>query len=349
MPSLKKLSICIPTYNFGKFIGETIDSILPQMNTSVELIIVDGASTDNTEQIVLTYIKNSKHSIIYHRLPQKGGIDRDMECSVTFASGEYIWLFSSDDLMKKGAISRALLEIESGLDVYLISYSLCNFDMEKIIDFHMFYDHQDRIFDLSNKEQRQMYFKNARNSEPFFSFMSSLILNRKKWNESSVNSIYYGTCWAHVPRIFNFMPTGLKVKVITDSLLDKRSGNDSFMDKGVIHRVGIAIYGYTKIADDIFGHNSFEAFHVNRVLRNEFGLRTLLFLKSQATNAHDLSQINKMACILYQKSILSCRIANIIFKLFSVKTCRYIHKVRKTIRESLKKSKKPLMYKNLSQ
>jgi abequosyltransferase len=327
----------MPTYNFGKFIGETIDSILPQMNEFVELVILDGASTDNTEQIVHTYIKNSKHTIVYHRLPQKGGIDRDLECSVTFATGQYIWLFSSDDLMKKGAILRALLEIESGLDVYLLSYSLCNFDMEKIVDSRMFNDQQDRIYDLSNKQQREVYFKKAQNSEPFFSFMSSLLINRKKWNESSINLSYYGTCWAHVPRIFNFMPNGLKVKIITTPLFDKRSGNDSFMDKGLIHRIGIAIYGYKKISDDIFGHNSFEAFHISRAIRNEVGLRMLLCLKSRATNAHDLSELNKMVRILYKNSILKYWMMIVLYKVFSVKTCCYIHKVRKNIRDFLKK------------
>jgi len=47
-----RLSICIPTYNFGRFIGETLDSILPQATEDVEVTVVDGASTDNTADIV---------------------------------------------------------------------------------------------------------------------------------------------------------------------------------------------------------------------------------------------------------------------------------------------------------
>ena len=50
------LSICIATYNRGKFIGETLDSILVQMNPHVELVIVDGASPDNTAEVVGKYM-----------------------------------------------------------------------------------------------------------------------------------------------------------------------------------------------------------------------------------------------------------------------------------------------------
>ena len=42
-----KLSICMATYNRGKFIGLTLDSIMSQMRSDVELIVVDGASPDD--------------------------------------------------------------------------------------------------------------------------------------------------------------------------------------------------------------------------------------------------------------------------------------------------------------
>jgi abequosyltransferase len=47
-----RLSICIPTYNFGEFIGETLKSVTDQARNGVEIIVVDGASTDNTAEIV---------------------------------------------------------------------------------------------------------------------------------------------------------------------------------------------------------------------------------------------------------------------------------------------------------
>ncbi len=48
----------MPTYNFGRFIGETLNSIIPQLTDQIEIIIVDGASTDNTADVVRSFQKN---------------------------------------------------------------------------------------------------------------------------------------------------------------------------------------------------------------------------------------------------------------------------------------------------
>lgn len=47
-----RLSICMPTYNFGKFIGETLESIMKQIPDGVEIVVLDGGSTDNTCDVV---------------------------------------------------------------------------------------------------------------------------------------------------------------------------------------------------------------------------------------------------------------------------------------------------------
>ncbi len=78
------LSICIPIYNFGAFIGETLASILPQATDEVEVLVVDGASTDNTPEVIAA-IQRTFPGLRYNRLEKKGGIDRDMARSVELA------------------------------------------------------------------------------------------------------------------------------------------------------------------------------------------------------------------------------------------------------------------------
>ncbi len=105
------LSICIATYNRADYIGQTLDSIIPQLDDDVELLVVDGASTDNTEAIVRKY---TDPRIRYVRLPVKGGVDQDYCKAVELARGEFCWFFTDDDILKPGAISAVKNAISAG-------------------------------------------------------------------------------------------------------------------------------------------------------------------------------------------------------------------------------------------
>jgi len=107
------LSICIATYNRAGFIGETLDSILHQLTDEVEIVVVDGASTDATPTVMERYAADCP-GLRYVRLPAKGGVDQDYCKAVECARGEYCWLFPDDDLFKPGAVKRVLDELRNG-------------------------------------------------------------------------------------------------------------------------------------------------------------------------------------------------------------------------------------------
>ena len=50
-----KVSVCMPNYNFGDFIGQAIQSVLEQTFTDFELIIIDDASTDNSKSVIKSF------------------------------------------------------------------------------------------------------------------------------------------------------------------------------------------------------------------------------------------------------------------------------------------------------
>lgn len=294
-----KLSICMPTYNFGKFIGETLDSILPQLTSETEVVILDGGSTDNTTQVVESYQKRSPY-IRYFRQPVRGGIDKDMHLSVEKAKGEYCWLFSSDDIMEKGAIATILEEIKLGMDLYLCNHAICSLDTREVLQSHQFFkDGKNTLFDLTDPKQKKSYFKTATCTTAFFSFMSALVIKRERWMQTTVDPKFFGSCWAHVARIFNMIPSGLKVKSLSAIFLRKRSFNCSFSDRGIIHRLALAIEGYQGIADTIFGRDSKEAFHIRRALRNEFLVGVFLDAAKKIKNGADKEKLIDLICKTY--------------------------------------------------
>ena len=271
-----RLSVCMPVYNFAKFIPETLDSIISQDGIGeIELLVVDGASTDNTEDVIRDYQTRCKH-LRYVRLPEKGGIDRDIARTVEHATGDYCWMFSGDDIMRPGALRQMIGQIESGCDLYLAKHLECTGDMSPISEWPVLNIDREEIFDLTDRATRLRYFGAAVNTEAFFSFMSGLTVRRATWNLVPLNEDFVGSCWAHAARLCDLMRSGLRVKYLAAPYLDRRGDNDSFMAGGMVNRFRIAIEGYHRMADTFFGHESEEAEHIRRVIRHEFGLGMLL-------------------------------------------------------------------------
>lgn len=296
-----RLSVCMPTYNFGAFIGDTLASIVPQLTSEVEVVILDSGSTDNTEEAVRSFLRNGV-PIRYIRQEARGGIDRDMARVIDLARGEYCWLFSSDDIMKPNAIARVLDEIQSGFDLYVCGLTLCGRDMNVIEDHRVLKAPWGTVFHLEDVADRQRYFAAAETTTAIFSFLGSIILRRRRWLEHTLDETYIGSCWAHVVRILRMIPDGLSVKYVGEPLIQKRSGNDSFMDKGIVHRYAIAIDGYHRIAGDVFGRNSFEARHIRRVIVNEFPPKIMLFAKETCISEErqgDLQELDRLARVAY--------------------------------------------------
>jgi abequosyltransferase len=273
-----ELSICIPVYNCGDFLGAALDSILVQMARGVEIVIYDGGSTDDTEAVASRYLKSSQN-IRYFRGAMRGGIDADMAACVGFARGKYCWLFSGDDVMRAGAIRSALKWLELGHDLYICEHTLCDKQMQIKREYPVLSPNLPFSVDLRDRASREMWFRRAVTTEAFFSFMSSLIIRRDKWCSGRLIHEFDGSCWAHVARLFELIPQGLLVTYVAEIWLDQRGGNDSFRENGIVRRYSLAIDGFDRISERFFPGKSIEAANIQRVIRYEFDLRMFLDAK----------------------------------------------------------------------
>jgi len=274
----KRLSICIPVYNCADYLPEALNSILGQTKKEIEVIVFDGGSTDNTQELMKGYLSNWPN-LRYERAEQRGGIDLDMAKCVDFANGEYCWLFSGDDVMRPGSIDAIFAWLDLGLDVYISKHTICDKNLKVLHGHPVFKKNMLQIADLSVSSERIKWFESAATTEALFSFMSGLIVNTKKWRSTSLPALFTGSCWGHVARLFELSHHGLRVCYIPQILLDQRGENDSFMQLGYVNRFRIAIEGYGKMGKHYYGENSKEAFHIRRVLRNEFSV--FAFMKAK--------------------------------------------------------------------
>ena len=293
-----RLSVCIPTFNFGPYIGATLESILPQVRDGVEVIVLDGGSTDNTASVVQA-LQAEYPSLRYERREQRGGIDRDIARTVELARGEYCWLFCADDLMKEGAIERMLHNLERGCDVYICGLTLCTLDMQPLREHRVARIKTESQFDLRVNKERRSYFARAQTTTAFFSFAGSITFKKSRWDELELDERFVGSLWGHVARFFALIPRGLRLDYVPDSYLLKRTENDSFLDQGIVNRLAVAIDGYDRLASTFFGERSFEARQIRRTVRNESPPWLLLTVKFGELPPAELARLDGLAAKVY--------------------------------------------------
>lgn len=211
-----RLSICIATYNRGRFLGETLESILSQLQPGVEVILVDGASPDNTAEVVQRYASRYP-DVHYYREHENSGVDRDYDKAVGYATGEYCWLMTDDDLLVPGAISRVLAALESRCNLLVVNTELRNFDFSHSL--------VERRLDI----REDLHYKGGADAAFFvntinhLSFIGAVIIKRAVW--CSRNRLpYYGSLYVHVGVIFQHPPIE-DIRIIAQPLILVRHYN----------------------------------------------------------------------------------------------------------------------------
>lgn len=105
------VSVIMPTYNCGKFILQSLDSVIAQTVTDWEVQIVDDCSTDNTAEVLKPYLE--KHpNIHYYVLPQNGGPAVARTEAMKRATGKYIAFLDSDDLWMPDKLEKQIAFME---------------------------------------------------------------------------------------------------------------------------------------------------------------------------------------------------------------------------------------------
>jgi glycosyltransferase involved in cell wall biosynthesis len=93
-----KLSVLVVSYNHAKYIGEALDSILAQeVDFSVEIVVADDCSTDQTPEIIRRYQAENPGRIRVLDGTQNVGITRNYQRGFAACSGEFIAVLEGDD------------------------------------------------------------------------------------------------------------------------------------------------------------------------------------------------------------------------------------------------------------
>lgn len=112
------VSVVIPCYNQSSFMEETIESVLRSTYPAIEIILVNDGSTDNTEQVGLSWASKNENVRYYSQVNSGPSVARNH--GIRKANGRYILPLDSDDLISDDYILKAVEAFEADADVKVV-------------------------------------------------------------------------------------------------------------------------------------------------------------------------------------------------------------------------------------
>ena len=106
MSAAPLLSVIVPSYNQGQYLGATLDSIFAQDYRPLEVLVVDGASSDNSVDLLRDYA--GRHPELRWWSEPDSGVVEAVNKGLDRARGEFAAIQSSDDIYHPGALREAV-------------------------------------------------------------------------------------------------------------------------------------------------------------------------------------------------------------------------------------------------
>jgi glycosyltransferase involved in cell wall biosynthesis len=213
---MTRLSICIATFNRGAFLGETLASVVEQLRDGVEIVIVDGGSTDATADVIAAWQARCP-AIRYVRQATNGGVDRDYARAVELAQGRYCWLFTDDDLLLPGAVDAVFEAIDDGPALVIVNAEVWDATFEHCADANRLRIAADRRYERGQDDAL------LADTGRYLTFIGGVVVRRDVW-EARAKEPYFGSLFIHVGVLFQ-SPLPAHAKALARPGIRIRYGN----------------------------------------------------------------------------------------------------------------------------
>ncbi len=118
-PRSPRITIAVPSYNQGKFIGETLESLVDQQYPNLEVIIQDGESTDGAIEVAREFV--DRYPKTFRLYVQKDrGHAHALNLAFARSTGEILGYLNTDDTLYPGCLYRVAQEIDPARGRYIV-------------------------------------------------------------------------------------------------------------------------------------------------------------------------------------------------------------------------------------
>lgn len=117
------VSVIVATYNCAKYIEQTLNSVLAQTYSELELIVVDDKSSDDTNRIVTHWLSSNKSrfvNVVHVESPCNTGVTKNYHRGLLQARGTWVKCLDGDDLLEEHAIERYVRHIAINSDCEIL-------------------------------------------------------------------------------------------------------------------------------------------------------------------------------------------------------------------------------------
>lgn len=185
---MSKLTIGIPTYNGSitlNIVLNKINECMSELNDTIELIVSDNASTDDTREICENFSKHNNNIINfkYLRNPENLGYDANVYNVVEKSTSDYCWLLSDNEIPNNSEGLQNLISYlgDKDLDFLFLDYiNEININKKKRTD--------DEIFTNADEYFQKLKFKSG--------LISNCVVNVERWKNLNLKK-YIGCNWIH--------------------------------------------------------------------------------------------------------------------------------------------------------
>lgn len=119
MENKKLISVIVPVYNVGQYLGKCLDSLLSQTYENLEILLIDDGSGDNSPALCDEYAAKDKRIRVIHK--ENGGLSSARNRGLDEATGDFIAFIDSDDYIKNDMYEYLM----DGIEKYSADISIC--------------------------------------------------------------------------------------------------------------------------------------------------------------------------------------------------------------------------------
>lgn len=106
--STPRVTLVVPSFNHGRFVGIAVDSLLAQTYDALEVIVIDDGSTDDSRKVLQGY--ESQVHVVFQ---ENAGQARTLNRGWALGRGEFVGYLSADDLLYPNAVERLVAALDA--------------------------------------------------------------------------------------------------------------------------------------------------------------------------------------------------------------------------------------------